>query len=216
MDLMVDIETLALTPDAVVTSMAWVGFDSERIIFGSSHRLAWEYQMIRMKRRVDPETIKFHFQNIDAAKLWLAKGQDAPDVLFMPVYAFFQACQHADRIWAKPTRFDIVILNDLMRQLNPDWIDPYHKKYRDVHPLQDILKKEELPPDTDVAHDPLADCYWQIGVVQRAYKKIAAMEATHAKIEQTAKPVPAAIEETAAAATEAGGGWYSNDESPSA
>lgn len=197
MDLMVDIETLALTPRSVITSMAWVGFDSERIIFAQSHVLDWGYQMERMKRDVDAGTLRFHMQHPEAMKLWI-NGADDP--LHMPLWSYYTACGRATRIWAKPTRFDIVVLNDLARDLRPGFKDLNHKKYRDVHPLQDALKPDELPPDSGLAHDPLADCYWQIGVVQRYYKKLAAMEAAYAKVEPSPEPLHPIGEEATASA----------------
>ncbi len=214
MDLMVDIETLALTPRSVVTMMAWVGFDSERIIFAQPHVLDWGYQMGHMKRDVDADTLRFHLKHPEAMKLWI-NGTD--DRLHMPLWSYYDACNRATRIWAKPTRFDIVVLNDLARHLRPDFVDLHHKKYRDVHPLQDLLRPDELPPDSDVAHDPLADCYWQIGVVQRAYKKLAAMEAAHhAKVESSPEPFHSVGEEASAPDQATASRYDPDEECPSA
>lgn len=177
-NIMVDIETLGTEPDAVVLSIAAVDFDNGREFY----------------RKIDPQVQLDRGRSVTAAAIefWMAQPEEARAASFgslnvrSPVDALigFTDWLHNNyglddnhkldnvMFWAKPPRFDAVILNSLY-----DWAyitRPWtHRQWRDVRTAMDIagLPDDWKPkrPIAGVPHHPLYDCHWQIAQVKACY-----------------------------------------------
>jgi len=74
-------------------------------------------------------------------------------------------------LWAQGPAFDIVILEDLYRQLKLP-IPWNFWQIRDSRTLFSLLPKDPRKDIIQEAHNALADCYYQAISVQKAYKHL--------------------------------------------
>lgn len=177
MDMMIDIETLALTPDAIVLSVGAVAFDKYGKIDKRFYRvLNTEDQINFLKRVEDPETRKW----------WETQDINAYQEAFNPVrckvsrgmeeLSEFIKAYNPVRVWANSPWFDLVILESLYRDIGQRYLIPWtYKQPRDVRTIVDLAKfswdKYECGI-VGVAHTPVYDCEVQIDVVTQCRKKL--------------------------------------------
>lgn len=168
MDVMLDLETLATSPDCVVLTFGAVKFDpfTDTIDKGMYIRLDVDEQ-IALGRRVDEGTLEWWGrQNEQVREEALGEGNRITlDDFTRQLNQFLVG---ANRIWAQGPVFDIVILENLYRQVGKPAPWPYYT-IRDSRTLLKALG-DDREAGADL-HNALADCVSQAEAVQSAVKR---------------------------------------------
>jgi hypothetical protein len=175
MDMMIDIETLALTPKAVVLSVGAVAFEKNGEIVDRFYRvLNTKDQINIMKREVDPSTqLWWKYQDINAYQEAFNPVRQHITKVLLDLFKFISEYNPV-RVWANSPSFDLIILESLYRDSgypNP-WI---YKQPRDVRTIVDIANlsiKELEIKSIGIPHTPVFDCEVQIEYVTAARKKL--------------------------------------------
>lgn len=170
-DVMIDIETLALSPDALVLSIGAIQFDCLNPSgpwFGDTffRTLDITTQLI-MGRAVDRKTQAWwRDQERDKARLhWQCPSPDThatPQNMLVDLAAFVAG---AERVWAHGVVFDISVLQHMYEQTHTA-VPWSYRAVRDTRTFFDTHKVHApgAPPDTEsiIEHHPLGDCRLQI------------------------------------------------------
>lgn len=169
-DIMIDIESLSLQPDAVVLSIGAVKFSCQSTCeprYGDRLLLVPNVlQQIAVGRHVDPKTQTWWAGQPQAASAhWKNPGED----LFVQtaLAALSRFTEGYQRIWANGICFDITVLEHLYRQFNltAPW---KYNAVRDARTVYDVgcygaTVPRYLPDDESLtAHHPVDDCISQI------------------------------------------------------
>lgn len=170
MDVMLDLETLATSPDSVILTFGAVKFNpfttEQEIETGLYFRIDVDEQ-IELGRHVDSGTVDWWGQQSDEVREE-ALGEHDRVSLEKFTRELNRFVVGADRIWAQGPVFDIVILENLYRQLHKPAPWPYYT-IRDSRTLLKALG------DTRTAgamlHNALADCVSQAQAIQQAVSK---------------------------------------------
>ena len=167
MDIMLDIETLATSPDAVVLTFGAIKFDpfnpSIQMSDGIYFRINVDEQ-IDLGRRVDEGTVAW-WGTQSAEVREEALGETDRVSLEDFTKALNKFVVGATRIWAQGPVFDIVILENLYRQIGK----PAPWQYYAIRDSRTLLKA--LGDDRKggaLLHNALADAVSQAGAVQGA------------------------------------------------
>jgi len=169
-DVMLDIETLATSPDAVVLTFGAVKFNpfnaSIPMTKGLYCRLDVDEQ-IALGRAVDPGTVDWWGTQSPEVREE-ALGDDGRIGLVNFTRELNRFVVGADRIWAQGPVFDIVILENLYRQLGipAPW---FYYSIRDSRTLLKALGDTRKPGA--LAHNALADCVAQAEAIQSAVER---------------------------------------------
>jgi len=167
--LMVDMETMAVTPNAVVLSLGAVHFNpygsgySDKIYF----RVSIDDQDA-LGREVDPKTIEWWGQQ-DPAIMEEAFSPDNRIPLVDAMDQFHKFAWGCDRFWSHGATFDLVMLENIYRQLNKPLPWNYWQ-LRDTRTLFDLGFDPDMP--TGSKHDALQDAIRQAAGVQNMYRKL--------------------------------------------
>lgn len=173
LDIMLDIETMALTPDALVLSIGAIQFASRSVDLDTRDTMLVVpnfMEQVMCGRRIDPETQKWwgDGERSRAAEHWLTPpaGAQMPVRSALAELALFVRSTSSGRIWANGAVFDIGILEHLYRSVN--MAIPW--KYNAVRDSRTI--RQEIPPipardatdelTGETAHHPVSDCKVQI------------------------------------------------------
>ncbi len=167
---MIDLETLATTPDAVILQIAAVKFDPFDDYLTRGVGLA-DLQTLDIMvdvdsqpdRNVNPETLDWWAQQDPQVqeRIFSPDNRVAFKDALMTLHRF--VWNSSGRIWCQGTSFDISILEHAYRAID----HPYPWRYwqaRDGRTLLDLVAVN-LPVAT---HDAVADCYRQATGVQQA------------------------------------------------
>lgn len=162
---MVDLETLGLTPDSVVLSIGAVVFDATTT--HSEHH--WVLNPDQPGRRIDPNTVKWWLNQSDAARnaithpkeMWtLGRALDDFGYLF----------DTNTRIWSNGANFDIPILEHVYARafgpMTPPWKYKNTRCYRTVRAMFPSIG--DKVNSTDEEHNALDDARHQVRVLQYA------------------------------------------------
>jgi len=170
MDIMLDIETLATSPDAVVLTFGAIKFDpfnpSIQMSDGIYFRINVDEQ-IDLGRRVDEGTVDW-WGTQSAEVREEALGETDRVSLEDFTKALNKFVVGATRIWAQGPVFDIVILENLYRQIGK----PAPWQYYSIRDSRTLLKA--LGDDRKggaLLHNALADAVSQAGAVQSAVNR---------------------------------------------
>jgi len=167
--LMVDLETLATTPNAAILTIGAVTFDP------NSNQIYNEFY-----RRVELESLDALDTYIDNATLewWSKQDQAAQDEAFDPegrepienvLGDFYKFCMGSNRSWSHGAAFDIVILEYYFRKINKPF--PWNFwDVRDTRTLFDLGMDPEMPQANK--HNALEDARRQAIGVQNMCKKL--------------------------------------------
>lgn len=166
---MVDMETMSVTPRAVILSIGAVQFNPYdkgiinefyiRVNFDDQHDLG---------REIDPNTLDW----------WAKQDVDIMEEAFSPegripfkdaIDQFHKFAWGCDAFWSHGATFDLVILEDCYRQLNKPLAWNYWQ-LRDTRTLFDLGYEPEMPKENK--HDALADAIRQAIGVQNVYSKL--------------------------------------------
>jgi exodeoxyribonuclease VIII len=166
--LMVDLETMAVTPRAVVLTLGAVIFDpySNEILNQLYFRIDIDDQD-KLGRDVDPNTLDWWAKQ-DPKIMEEAFSSDNRIPLAEAIDKFHKFAWGCDAFWSHGSVFDLIILEDIYRQLvrTPPW---QFWQCRDTRTLFD-LADPEMPQETK--HDALADAIRQAVGVQNVYSKL--------------------------------------------
>ena len=170
MDIMLDIETLATSPDSVILTFGAVKFNPfeayQELDNGLYFRISVDEQLA-LGRRVDDSTVAWWgTQNEQVREEALGENDRVSLQEFSKELNRFVV--GADRIWAQGPVFDIVILENLYRQLAKPTPWPYYV-IRDSRTLLKALGDTRQPGA--MLHNALADCVSQAQAIQLAVKK---------------------------------------------
>lgn len=167
--LMVDMETMAVTPNAVVLSLGAVHFNpygsgySDKIYF----RINIDDQDA-LNREVDPSTLDW-WSKQDPAIMEEAFSPDNRISLVDAMDQFHKFAWGCDKFWSHGATFDLVIIENIYRQLNKPLPWNYWQ-LRDTRTLFDLGFDPDMP--TGSKHDALQDAIRQAVGVQNMYRKL--------------------------------------------
>ena len=168
---MLDIETLATTPDAVILSFAAVKFNEfdPRPNYYEILNLALDVdEQIELGRKVDQEAVDW----------WAKQPQEVQEFAFNPnqrtsiadfIVKLNKFIVATDRIWAQGPVFDIAILENLYRQIGM----PIPWQYYNIRDSRTIIKAlgSDIVNVRENAHDALADCKYQAAYIKKIADK---------------------------------------------
>ncbi|MEY4264541.1 MAG: Proteus phage PmiS-Isfahan, partial [Pseudomonadota bacterium] len=167
--LMVDLETLATTPNAAILTIGAVTFDP------NSTKIYDEFY-----RRVELESLESLDTYIDDGTLewWSKQDQAAQDEAFDPegrepiqnvLGDFYKFCMGSSRFWSHGAAFDIVILEYYFRKINKPF--PWNFwDVRDTRTIFDLGMDPEMPQANK--HNALEDARRQAIGVQNMFTKL--------------------------------------------
>jgi hypothetical protein len=184
--IMLDLETLSLAENAVITQVALVVYDAddpETILREIEEYLPIQPQLTVLKRAIDANTIIWWMSQPDEARLRFNqnKGDDFDELSAL----INSICRKLEQVmegaktielWARGPQFDVVNLATLMRDLG----QPIPWKYDVVRDLRTIMKEaglasEDVPMRSGlVAHHALSDCKYQIDCLVEARRRLRA------------------------------------------
>lgn len=173
MHLMIDLETLSLQPNCVVTQIGYVLFD-ELTIYGSFLLRPDPEEQIKRGRHVSFSTFSWWLKQDEPARLSMAKGSEMSmlDCLNLFIRDVQNACgwENVKQVWSNGLLFDVVIMQDLFYhyELEIPW---HYRAPRDVKTLCYLIPDFEMTKPT-TAHDANADAFAQAVSVQRALETI--------------------------------------------
>lgn len=159
--IMVDIETLATTPDAAIVSIGAVAFDENGL--GETLHISVSPESCRKHgRRVDKETVRWWERQPDEASHILHGGRTLPAAL-AELAGFVDG---VGELWANSPAFDAVILESAFRACDAEAPWEYYQ-WRDVRTLRKCLPTwpDELTRG-GVEHDALDDARYQARCVR--------------------------------------------------
>lgn len=169
--LMVDLETLSQTTDAVMISLGAVIFDAHGDTLGETLHLGIDLDdQLDLGGFVSGDTIHWHFANT------VSKGVKFPDPLplgqvLSQLSAFYER-HGCKRIWSNGATFDIPILKHWYRRIRrkAPW---YTNQERDTRTAYEIAWGEGYKiAESGTKHDALDDAIHQAVSVQQAYASI--------------------------------------------
>lgn len=159
--LMIDIETLALSPQAAVTQVGFCCADVEtRLYTVPAHALLLNPN--DQKREIDFGTVQWWMQQDRsvAAGVFSTKATRVHhDHAFNVLQSIVREHENCE-VWASPAMFDLPILTSLWGGKKP-WS---YTMERDLMTLYKLLDpdKQLRPKDNACAHDAAADAHWQM------------------------------------------------------
>jgi hypothetical protein len=166
-DLMIDLETMGRTADAVVTEIAMAIFDHR----GSPEATATLYLGVEAAgqmangRRVDGETLDWWLKTPRPPRrgIEMVNFDDAR----IRVHNFLKAnVNKGSTIWANSPSFDCRILRHFMAPLSywEFWQE------RDVRTVKSLIPRGKAPAAPKDAHSALADVHYQIDLINYYFK----------------------------------------------
>lgn len=170
MDIMLDLETLATSPDSVILTFGAIKFNpfdrDTDMDQGLYFRINVDEQ-IALGRNVDEGTVAWWGTQSEEVREE-ALGEDGRVDLETFTRMLNKFVLGADRIWAQGPVFDIVILENLYRQLGKPAPWPYYS-IRDSRTLLKALGDTRRPGA--LLHNALADCVSQAEAIQDAVRR---------------------------------------------
>jgi len=166
---MVDLETLATSPDAVILTIGAVTFDpaSNKIFDKLYYRVDIE-SCDRLGMTVNDDTVEWWSkQAADVQTEAFAEDNRVP--IEEVIEKFHKFAWNCDAFWSHGATFDLVILDCYYRKLNkvPPW---NFWQIRDTRTLFDLGYDPEMPKEG--LHNALEDANRQAIGVQTIYRKL--------------------------------------------
>jgi len=170
---MVDIETLADTNNAVIVSIGAVKFDIESGETGDTfHETVDIDSCLKAGFEVTGGTIKWWMRQSDGARREFQKDGIHIAEALQKMATFLQDNDYS--MWSNGLRFDIAILENAYRRL--DLVVPWnHTKEMDVRTLVQFapeIKNVVCNTWHLISHHPVDDCKKQIKYCSQTYNKI--------------------------------------------
>lgn len=167
--LMVDLETLATTPNAAILSLGAVTFDpnSNQIYDELYYKVELE-SFDGLDSFIDDNTIEWWSKQDPAAQEEAFDPNDRIDIRTV-MDEFYKFCIGSSKFWSHGSIFDIIILEHYYRQIGK----PYPWKFwevRDTRTLFDLGMDPEMPQANK--HHALEDARRQAIGVQNMFRKL--------------------------------------------
>ena len=169
MHVMLDIETLATTPDAVVMGVGVVKFDP---------RSGTPYNKTLWRPDIDQQTERDRHVSESTLEWWSKLPQHIQDDAFtedgrIPVTEFMKElnryCVGADKIWCQGPQFDMLILENLYIQ----WGHHFGWQFWQIMDCRTLFQLMPTDPRKAIQqdlHSADADAYYQAIGVQQCYE----------------------------------------------
>ena len=161
MDIMIDIETLAVTPDATILTIAAQCFDP----MGTGYIDKQYYARITLEsqedRRIDDITVDWWKKQPEAAAEAMAEDNRVP--LEEALDNLHKLCWKCNLIWTNGPVFDISILENACKSRGRPIAWQYFK-VRDARTVYSLWPDHPKPP---TSHHALEDCRRQIDILQQ-------------------------------------------------
>ena len=166
---MLDIETLATTPDAVVMSVGVVKFDPQS---------GTPYNKTLWRPDIDEQTERDRHVSESTLEWWSKLPQHIQDDAFnedgrIPVAQFMKElnryCVGADKIWCQGPQFDMLILENLYIQ----WGHHFGWQFWQIMDCRTLFQLMPTDPRKAIQqdlHSADADAYYQAIGVQQCYE----------------------------------------------
>jgi hypothetical protein len=171
MDVMLDLETLSTRPESVILTLGAVKFnpwgDDVDAESGLYLRIDVDEQL-SINRHVQPETIDWWGKQ-DTEVFEEAMGENGRVSLESTTVQLNRFLVGVDSIWCQGPAFDIVILENLYRQLGK----PTPWQFWQIRDSRTLFGVHGDPRDKSrkAAHNALMDCYYQAIGVQEIYRR---------------------------------------------
>jgi hypothetical protein len=167
--MMVDLETMAVSPNAVVLTLGAVHFNPYGN--GYSDKLYLRFDLDdqdKLGREIDPNTLEWWAKQ-DPKVMEEAFSPDDRIPLVDAMEQFHKFAWGCTAFWAHGSLFDIAILENIYRQLvrTPPW---QYWQIRDTRTLFDLGWDPDMPQASK--HDALQDAIRQSVGVQNIYSKL--------------------------------------------
>jgi DNA polymerase III epsilon subunit-like protein len=167
---MVDLETLATSPQAAVVAIGAVKFTSKEIVDGFEAYIP--PASAGLCGDVAPKTVEWWSKQDPSIRAKVFGGNEAP---LAACKRFAEFCEGSDFVWAKPTTFDITVLRHLFKQMGLEF--PFHfRGERDARTLIAVAKEYGVKfneiLEGQAKHDPLDDSRVQALQVIKILKKM--------------------------------------------
>lgn len=196
MDVMIDLETLATVPDAIVVSIGAIAFDIENGVLGQTFYMAPSVsEQIENGRRLDPDTLKWWMNQSDAAKrVFNEKSKPVANVLTTMTqwYKSIPAETKKIQVWGNGSSFDISIMEHIFRQLNIG-IPWGYSKVMDLRTFKRFVAKGVDVRKGGTNHNALDDAKSQAQYVidqYRVYKEVERLAEQQVQARQAMKEAP--------------------------
>lgn len=167
--LMVDLETLATTPNATILTIGAVTFNPNNSdIYDSFYKKIELESYEGLDSFIDDGTIEW-WSKQDKAVQEEAFDPEGRENILDVMNDFYRFCMGSSKFWSHGSTFDIIILEHYFRQLNK----PYPWKFwevRDTRTLFDLGFDPEMPQANK--HHALEDARRQAIGVQNMFKKL--------------------------------------------
>lgn len=167
--LMVDLETMAVTPRSVILTLGAVHFDPHGVGYTDSLYLRFDLDdQDKLKREIDPNTLDWWAKQ-DSQIMEEAFSSENRIPLKEALDKFHKFAWGCTNFWSHGSAFDLVILEDLYRQMSrtPPW---NFWQLRDTRTIFDLGHDPEMPKEAK--HDALQDAIRQSVGVQNVYAKL--------------------------------------------
>jgi hypothetical protein len=166
---MIDLETMAVTPRATILTIGAIQFDpySDRFFDHLYLRVSIDDQD-RLGREVDPGTLDWWAKQ-DPAIMEEAFSPENRVPLTDAIDQLHKLCWNCSTFWSHGSVFDIIIIEDVYRQLNRAY--PWNFwQIRDTRTVFDLGVDPEMPQESK--HDALQDAIRQAVGVQNVFRKL--------------------------------------------
>lgn len=172
--LMVDMETMAVSPRTVILSLGAVHFDpfSDEIIDEIYFKIDLDDQD-KLGREIDPNTLDWWAKQ-DPVIMEEAFSPDNRIPVLEALDKFHKFAWGCDKFWSHGATFDLVILEDLYRQHNKPLPWSYWQ-LRDTRTLFDLGFDPCMPKESK--HDALQDARRQAVGVQNVFSQLRKLSA---------------------------------------
>lgn len=174
---MLDIETLATSPDAVVITLGAIRFDPF-----ADDRASIDGDTILMDtfyRRIDPASFDWPAAVIDDNTIawWAAQKDEVKHEAFAEdnrhdirnvMLDFYRWCKTYDNMWANGPAFDIVILEQVCKHIGRGYPWKYWQ-VRDARTVYNLVEHERPNPRL---HHAIWDCWSQIVALQSCFRNL--------------------------------------------
>lgn len=175
-DIMIDLETLATSPDAVVLTIGAIRFDPYDDYENKSIEDLKTFYI-----RVKPDSFDWPSAEISESTLaWWSKQSPAAQAeafgdhlerfdIRDSMELLFEFCRPCDRVWANSPSFDITILETIAKQLNKQvpW------QYYQMRDCRTVFKMfDDSHKGSALDHNALNDCLAQICRLQKSLKTL--------------------------------------------
>ena len=168
---MIDLETLGTTPDAVILSIGGVKFDpnGDRIFDEFIYKLDIDEQ--QQRGRITNEDTMSWWATQPRAVIESAFGLEQRTPVDDMLDHLKRWCVGADAFWAQGPTFDMCMMENLYRQYKKPYPWAFWK-VRDSRTLFSIMPTDPRKTMKFAAHDALEDCKAQAKCVQHSLKQL--------------------------------------------